>query len=75
MNEGLSVRVDYYKDGKIVPISFVDTSSTTKYICKIREIWQETDSKGMIIIRYLCLLSDSTLVTLLFRDNEWFIEH
>ncbi len=71
--EIICVRADYYNDGKIVPISFVESNSTTKYIRGINQIWHETDSQSNEITRYSCLLRDDITIVLSFKNGCWYI--
>ncbi len=73
MDNDLRVRVDYYNDGRILPISFVHNSLNTKFIRKIKQIWQECDSQSHEIICYHCLLTDNTTTILSFKDGRWYI--
>ncbi|HYE11410.1 MAG TPA: hypothetical protein VEF53_14660 [Patescibacteria group bacterium] len=73
MSDDLCVRVDYYNDGKMVPISFVQNNSTTKFIRKIKRIWHENDAQSQEIIRYSCLLTDETIIILSYKNGRWYI--
>lgn len=73
MSYDLCVRVDYYNDGKMVPISFVQNNSTTKFIRKIKRIWHEYDAQSQEIIRYSCLLTDETIIVLSYKNGRWYI--
>jgi hypothetical protein len=73
MGEGICVRADYYNDGRIIPISFMQNNSTTKFIRKIKQIWYETDSHSNEITRYACLLCDDTTIVLSFKNGCWYI--
>lgn len=73
MNNTLYVRVDFYNDGKMIPISFVQKNSTTKFIRKIQRIWYENDVLFQEAIRYSCLLTDESIVTLSYKNGCWYI--
>ena len=73
MDDGLCVRVDYYNDGKMVPISFKQNSATTKFVRKIKRIWYENDAQSQEIVRYSCLLTDETTIILSFKNSQWYI--
>lgn len=74
MGDDLCVRVDFYGDGKMVPISFVQNKVVTKYIRKIKRICYETDSQSQETTRYFCLLNDKTTATLSYKNGQWHIE-
>lgn len=73
MGDVLCVRVDFYNDGKMAPISFVQNDVTTKFIRKIKRIWHENDSQFQEITRYSCLLNDETTMTLSYKNGLWYI--
>lgn len=73
MDNGLCVRVDYYNDEKMVPISFKQNDATTKFIRKIKRIWHENDAQSEEIVRYSCLLTDETTIILSFKNGRWYI--
>lgn len=73
MSDDLCVRVDYYNDGKMVPISFVQNNSTTKFIRKIKRIWYENDAQSKEIILYSCLLTDETMIILSYKNGRWYV--
>lgn len=73
MGDGLCVRVDFYNDGKMVPISFVQNNSSTKFIRKIKRIRHEHDAQFQEIIQYSCLLSDETTMILVYKNGRWYI--
>lgn len=73
MGDGLCVRVDYYYDEQMVPISFKQNDATTKFIRKIKRIWHENDAQSQEIVRYSCLLTDETTIILSFNNGRWYI--
>lgn len=73
MNNAFCVRVDFYSDGKMIPISFVQNNLTTKFIRKIKRIWYENDTEFQEITRFSCLLTDETTMTLSFKNGRWYI--
>lgn len=73
MNNAICVRVDFYNDGKMVPISFMQNDLTTKFIRKIKRIWHEDDAQFQEIIRYSCLLTDETTMILSYKNGRWYI--
>ena len=73
MSDDLCVRVDFYTDGKMTPISFMQNNSTTKYIRKIKRIWYANDVKNQDVIRFSCLLTDETVIILSYKNGQWYI--
>lgn len=71
MGDNLWVRVDYY-DGKMTPISYKQSDTTTKFIRKIKQIWHENDAQQEII-RYACILADTTTIILSYKNGLWYI--
>lgn len=73
MDNDLCVRADFYNEGRMIPISFVQNNSATKYIRNIKRIWQENDAQYQEIIRYSCILTDETTIILSYKNGRWFI--
>jgi hypothetical protein len=73
MGDKLCVRVDFYNDGEMVPLSFVQNNSTTKFIRKIKRIWHDNDAQCQEITRYSCLLTDETTMILSYKNGRWYI--
>lgn len=65
----VDVRVDYFKNGSFVPISYRDNSGKTQYIRSIEKTeFLQTNSDSII---YYCNLYNSK-ATLEFHDNRWY---
>lgn len=73
MGNDLCVRVDYYNDGRMVPISFTQNNTTTKFIRKIKQILHENDVQSQEIVRFLCILTDETTIILSYKNGLWYI--
>lgn len=74
MDADLCVRVDFYSDGKMVPISFIQNKVTTKYIRMIKRVWYEADVNSQEVIKYSCVLTDETTTILSYKSGRWYIE-
>lgn len=73
MESVLCVRVDYYADGTMIPISFISNNSGTKYIRKVKQIWHDISADTNRVIGYSCLLRDGSTVALLYKNARWSI--
>lgn len=64
------VRVDFYSNGIMTPIAFIDNQDTTKHIRKVLSISTNSlDSKSTL---FTCLLSDNTISTLVYSNSNWY---
>lgn len=73
-SNSIYVRVDYYKNGDMAPISFVDENKSTQYIRKIIKIVRESSPQYTDTVYFLCITRSNNIVTLSLKNNIWYIK-
>ncbi len=69
----IDVRADYYKNGEVVPIAYIDNGGKTNYIRKINNIENRISEFGKFERRYLCNSSQKDVLLVLFNEL-WYLE-
>ena len=62
------VRVDYYPNGKMIPLAITDCHGFSLYVQRIKNLFVDGE------IQYVCSMNNNERYTIVFRDNKWYIK-